>query len=133
MDELARYNQERWDALARAGVPYSRPMLDLTPESARRLVDAEGALDEPAGRDVLCLAGDQHWTIDPGEGRPPVRVLGPREFIHLVPTVINGLIGRGFTILGLWEGRRGDPAAAPGTWQHMTSLVPANVTVWARK
>jgi len=235
-------------------------MLDLTPESARELVDAEGAMDDPSGRDVLCLAGgggqqsaafailgarvtvldlsgtqlerdravakhygltvrtiqgdmrdlsglsedgfdivwhahslvfipdvaqvldevvrvlrpggqyyvswaqptcqvllneswngqayqfnhplvegrelvlaDQHWTIDPGDGKPPVRVLGPREFIHLASTVVNGLIARGFAVLGLWERGRGDPSAAPGSWQHMTSLVPSDITVWARR
>jgi len=260
MDELARYNQQRWDALAEANVPYSRPMLDLKPESARRLVDGEGVMDDPSGRDVPCLAGgggqqsaafailgarvtvldlsgtqlerdraaakhyglpvrtiqgdmrdlsglpesgfdlvwhahslvfipdvgqvfdqvvrvlrpggqyyvswaqpafqalmaeswngsayqfdqalvegrelvmgDPHWTIDPGEGKPPVRVLGPREFIHLASTVVNGLIARAFTLQGLWERGRGDPSAEPGTWQHMAGLVPSDITVWARR
>jgi SAM-dependent methyltransferase len=58
MDELARYNKERWEELAKAGVWCSRPMLDLDADSARRLVDPEGVMDDPArGRDVLCLAG----------------------------------------------------------------------------
>ena len=255
MDDLARYNKERWEALAQANIRYSQPMLDLTPESARKLVDPEGVMDEPADRDVLCLAGgggqqsaafallgarvtvldlsetqlerdqfaarhygltvrtiqgdmrdlsglpangfdivyhahslvfvpdagqvfdqvvrvlrpggqytlswchpffqvleceswtgagyifnrpivegreltptDPHWTVDPGGGRPAVRVVGPREFIHIAPTVINGLIRRGFAILGLWERRaRRPPPPRPArgrtwpAWSRRTS------------
>ena len=57
LDSLAEYNKARWEELARAGVMYSRPMMDLNRDSARRLVDPEGKMDAPAGRDVLCLAG----------------------------------------------------------------------------
>ncbi len=59
MDEVARYNRERWNELASRGILYSRPWLDLTPEIARERVDAEGVLrgEALAGRDVLCLAG----------------------------------------------------------------------------
>jgi SAM-dependent methyltransferase len=57
MDEISEYNRERWEALAKAKVAYSRPALDLTRESARAMVDPEGAMGDVAGRDVLCLAG----------------------------------------------------------------------------
>ncbi len=57
MDELSRYNRQRWDALAEAGVAYSRPWLDLDADAARAKVDPEGVLGDPAGMDVLCLAG----------------------------------------------------------------------------
>jgi len=57
LDELAEYNQERWEELAKAGVLYSRPMLNLDADSARKLVDPEGMMDDPAGKHVLCLAG----------------------------------------------------------------------------
>lgn len=56
MDDVARFNKERWEALAKAGVMYSRPALDLTVEAARQMVDREGKMDHPRGRDVLCLA-----------------------------------------------------------------------------
>ena len=56
-DTIATYNKERWEELASAGVAYSRPFLDLTPESARRLVDAQSLLGDLTGKDVLCLAG----------------------------------------------------------------------------
>jgi ubiquinone/menaquinone biosynthesis C-methylase UbiE len=56
MDEIARHNKERWEALATAGVAFSRPMLDLNPESARKLVDPYQVMGEVAGKNVLCLA-----------------------------------------------------------------------------
>lgn len=56
MDDLARHNRARWDALARAGVSFSRPLLDLDPASARRLVDPHGIMGDVRGKEVLCLA-----------------------------------------------------------------------------
>jgi SAM-dependent methyltransferase len=57
MDDVARFNKERWEELAQRGVMYSRPKLHLDEASARETVDPEGRMDESAGRDVLCLAG----------------------------------------------------------------------------
>ncbi len=57
MDEVARYNRERWNELAKANVIFSRPYLDLSPRSARELVDPRGILRDTEGIDVLCLAG----------------------------------------------------------------------------
>ncbi len=57
MDELARFNQQRWEALAKARILYSRPKLDLDAAGAREWLDEEGVLGEVAGMDVLCLAG----------------------------------------------------------------------------
>ena len=58
MDDVARYNQARWEELARAGVAFSRPALGLDADSARRLLDPEAVLlGDVAGREVLCLAG----------------------------------------------------------------------------
>ena len=60
LDELARYNKQQWEALAGAGVEYTRPMLDLDATSARRMLDPYGVLANHAGdlegMDVLCLA-----------------------------------------------------------------------------
>jgi SAM-dependent methyltransferase len=59
MDDIARHNQARWDELARSGVEYARPYLDLTRETARAVVDARRMLDRLGaleGREVLCLA-----------------------------------------------------------------------------
>ena len=56
MDDLARHNRARWNALARAGVSFSRPLLDLDADAARRLVDPHGILGDVRGKEVLCLA-----------------------------------------------------------------------------
>ena len=57
LDQLARFNQKRWDELAQSNVPYSRPMLDLDDDSARDFVDPEGILGDVRSKKVLCLAG----------------------------------------------------------------------------
>lgn len=57
LDELARYNKERWEELAQAGVAYSRPFLDLTSATARETIDPQGILPTIADQEVLCLAG----------------------------------------------------------------------------
>jgi SAM-dependent methyltransferase len=57
MDEIARYNLERWQALVGANAVFTRPWLDLDASSARARIDPEGRLGEIAGKRVLCLAG----------------------------------------------------------------------------
>ncbi len=57
MDEIARYNIQRWQSLADADALFTRPNLNFTPDTAREFLDAEGQLGEVAGRNVLCLAG----------------------------------------------------------------------------
>ena len=57
MDEIAKYNVERWRRLVEAGALYTRPLLNLDAASARGVVDPRGWLGELAGRRVLCLAG----------------------------------------------------------------------------
>jgi SAM-dependent methyltransferase len=56
MDEIANFNKNRWNELARSNVAFSRPRLDLDPASARELVDAQGLVGELQGKQVLCLA-----------------------------------------------------------------------------
>jgi SAM-dependent methyltransferase len=56
MDELARYNQARWDELAQANVEYSRPLLELNLLGARAFLDPYGNMGDVRGRRVLCLA-----------------------------------------------------------------------------
>ncbi|RIK51707.1 MAG: hypothetical protein DCC57_10560, partial [Chloroflexi bacterium] len=56
-DEISRINRERWNALVQARVMYSQPMLDLSAESARALLDTTGTLGDVAGKQVLVLAG----------------------------------------------------------------------------
>src|SRR5690349_18353035 len=56
-DDIARYNQARWAALAAANAVFTRPVWDLTPARAQALVDPAQRLGDLAGRAVLCLAG----------------------------------------------------------------------------
>lgn len=57
MDEVARYNIARWQALADADALFTRAMLDLTPETARQKIDPHGRFGDLAGKRVRCLAG----------------------------------------------------------------------------
>ncbi len=56
MDEIAKYNMKRWEALAAANALFTRPALNLDVVSAREVLDPEGRLGNLAGKDVLCLA-----------------------------------------------------------------------------
>jgi len=56
MDDIARYNKERWEALSAAKVAFSRPRLDLDATSARKLVDPYDVMGDVNGKNVLCLA-----------------------------------------------------------------------------
>ncbi len=56
MDEIAQYNIQRWQALADADALFTRPSLDLTPDSARAFLDEEALLGDVTGQEVLCLA-----------------------------------------------------------------------------
>ncbi len=55
-DAIAHINRERWNALARANVQWSRPFLDFTREQAAAYVGRHGVPGDVAGRRVLCLA-----------------------------------------------------------------------------
>ena len=56
MDELSRYNRQRWNDLANAGVQYSLPWLDLDESKAIQRVDQLRLLGDLTGRRVLALA-----------------------------------------------------------------------------
>lgn len=73
---------------------------------------------------------DPHWELSDPDGTP-CRVLGPREFNHTLSTVVNGLIQRGFTLRGIWEEETGDPNATPGSGDHLDSIAPHDLCLWA--
>ena len=257
MDELARYNKERWEDLARADIAFSRPALDLDAASARLMLDPRGLLGGVEGKSVLCLASgggqqsaafgilgadvtvldlsetqlerdreaaahygltvstvqgdmrdlsrfdagafdvvwhahsitfipdvravfgevarvlrpgglyqvdcpnpfvagvderdwngeayplklpyvdgaevvcaDNRWEVRDREGNRRM-VEGPKEFRHALSTLVNGLAGSGFVILGLWEDLGVDADAAPGTWEHFKRIAPPGFSLWA--
>jgi len=55
-DSIAKMNRERWNALARAGVEWSRPYLEYTAEQAAQRVYRHDVLSDVRGQRVLCLA-----------------------------------------------------------------------------
>ena len=57
MDEAARYNRERWTALAAADALYTRPRPGLNLDTARALADPDRMMGELRGARVLCLCG----------------------------------------------------------------------------
>jgi SAM-dependent methyltransferase len=72
---------------------------------------------------------DWTWFDEDGEAH---RVKGPREFRHTLSTMVNGLIARGFSILGLYEEQDGDPNAAYGSREHYMANVPPWLYLYAR-
>lgn len=57
MDEIARYNQARWKALAEANALFTRPKLNLDVETARQMIDSGNKFGDISGKNVFCLAG----------------------------------------------------------------------------
>ncbi|HEX6287550.1 MAG TPA: class I SAM-dependent methyltransferase [Herpetosiphonaceae bacterium] len=73
---------------------------------------------------------DPYWTFEGYDGSRE-RVQAPREFRHSLSSIVNGLIGQGFVLLGIWEELSGDPQAQPGTWEHFKAIAPPWLTCWA--
>ena len=56
MDDIARYNIDRWKLLGEANALFTRPWLELDAAGARSRVDPAGRLGDLNGKAVLCLA-----------------------------------------------------------------------------
>jgi 2-polyprenyl-3-methyl-5-hydroxy-6-metoxy-1,4-benzoquinol methylase len=57
LDDVAKYNIDRWRALVSADAIFCQPAFRLDKHSARNRLDPEGRLGDVAGQQVLCLAG----------------------------------------------------------------------------
>ncbi len=153
MRDLSRFDENSfdqvWNAWSINFVPDTAPVFDevrrvLRPGGLYHLNWSNpfsGAIDETdwTGKGYLLKRpyadsewtwDDMHWDIHDPDGTVR-RVPGPREFSHTLSTVINGLIQRGFILKGLWEQGMGDPNAAPGTWEHLKSVAPHGLALWA--
>jgi hypothetical protein len=112
-DEVARYNQARWAAMAQARALFTRPFLDLTAEDARDWLDPDGRLPHVSGKRVLCLAS--------GGGRQ---------------SACFGLLGAEVTVLDLIEylSEETEPIAGttPGDWHHLVATIPPWLRLWTR-
>jgi hypothetical protein len=69
------------------------------------------------------------WEFEDGQGNVR-RVEGPREFRHIISTVLNGLARRGFVLLGLWEDQEEGLDKTPGSWGHYLSVVVPYLSLW---
>jgi ubiquinone/menaquinone biosynthesis C-methylase UbiE len=56
MDNISKTNRERWNALARANLEYTRPFLDYSREEAAQRIFRHDVLHDVSGKSVLCLA-----------------------------------------------------------------------------
>jgi 2-polyprenyl-3-methyl-5-hydroxy-6-metoxy-1,4-benzoquinol methylase len=57
MDDIAKYNVDRWRSLASAEAIFTRPDFRLDKQSAQDRLDPERRLGDLVGKEVLCLAG----------------------------------------------------------------------------
>lgn len=74
---------------------------------------------------------DEDWVFAGTGDRPPIQ--RPREYRHLLSTLLNGVLDRGFTIEHIAEDTL--PAAAdtiPGSWDHLMATMPPWLFFWAR-
>ncbi len=85
------------------------------------------SLKEPYRDGAQVTYPDSAWVYASGESIPQ-----PREYRHTLSTLINGLVGQGFVIQHLSDSAdfSSDPSAAPGTWEHFTSIAPPWLTFW---
>lgn len=74
---------------------------------------------------------DQEWVYDRGKTDAPVPPT--REYRHKLSTLFGGLVEQGFVVSHIsdYTDIDPDPAAAPGTWDHLTSIAPPWLAFWA--
>lgn len=86
------------------------------------------SLRDPYQDGAEIVRADPAWVHESSEPVPP-----GREYRHALSTLVNGLIENGFVIRHLsdYTDFTPDPTAAPGTWEHFTSIAPPWLTLWA--
>ena len=74
---------------------------------------------------------DEDWVFaEPGTRAAVPR---PREYRHLLSTLLNGVLDRGFVIEHIEEDTRQASAdTIPGSWEHLMATMPPWLFVWAR-
>jgi len=103
--------------------PFSQAVL----EAAEMGVDA---MSVPYVDGQELVFPDPCWDVE-GEDGVVRKVPGPREFRHALSGIVNGLVARGFRIIGLWEEGFGDPEAEAGSWAQLCSALPPWLSIWA--
>jgi SAM-dependent methyltransferase len=90
------------------------------------------ALRQPHIDGAAVRYDDEAWVQGAGADRPQAPVPGPREFRHILSTIVNGLAELGFALRrasDLWS-LHPDPAATPGSWDHLQSVIPLWLAFW---
>lgn len=70
---------------------------------------------------------DEDWVQRSGGEVPP-----SREFRHTLGKVVRVLAGAGFVLFRIDETTARDAGAPAGTWDHLKSVIPPWLTLWAR-
>jgi SAM-dependent methyltransferase len=70
------------------------------------------------------------WDIEDGKGGWR-QIASPREFRHILSTVVNTLVANRFVILRLQEALSEEEDPEPGTWAYFMWIAPPYLTVWA--
>lgn len=70
------------------------------------------------------------WDLEDGEGGWRT-IASPREFRHILSTVVNQLVENGFVLLRMQETMSSEEQPEPGTWEHYKWVAPPYLTVWA--
>jgi SAM-dependent methyltransferase len=88
-------------------------------------------LSHPYAEGAVVLGADEEWVYE-GDAREPAPP--PREFRHGFGALVGGMAGAGFRILRASEDESldPDPDAAPGTWDHFTTVVRPWLTFLSR-
>jgi ubiquinone/menaquinone biosynthesis C-methylase UbiE len=75
---------------------------------------------------------DEAWVFPSGSSA--TRPNGPREYRHLLSTLLNGLIDSGFALLHIEEetGHERTDDLTPGEWNHFTAVMPPWLSFLAR-
>ena len=71
------------------------------------------------------------WDVEQPDGSK-VKCSSPHEYRHTLGTVLNGMAGNGFILLGLWEWMRSDENSQPGSWAHYTQVIPPYLSTFWR-
>lgn len=60
------------------------------------------------------------------------QIASPREFRHILSTVVNTLVQNHFVVLRMQEAMSDEAEPEPGTWEHFKWVAPPYITVWAK-
>ena len=71
------------------------------------------------------------WSIQRADGSVD-ELIGPREFVHTISTMINTLTANCFVVLRCREETGTQEDAPPGSWRHYMRIAPPYLCLWTR-